>query len=466
MKRNIQNEKDVQASQTKRIRGDTSIRQKENTFDNGIASQKRWSKKDTQHMKDNQFGSESDHENGNNITTSTPTTSGTSFSSSSKRLPLSQRPSSQANQKITTEHNASQSITLSDSTNGSIGSRTSSSKTTLSKGSTKANSTSIKPIDNTDRNASHSNSQVRSSSASINKNPIINTQNFTTSSTFNDRATSQRSSSSSSFLDLNNSRSNDFPTHSLIEGSIEYRELKRMYAREQNLVEEWRKDYQVLKTQLNYLKSNTIPRPTAAVTEWLEELFHLMKDNKAFPGDGRNLKSIGEDLGLEPENLVTVAARTPQKSALKLFRLLYPTIGNRAACVSISKLPKEQLQNIYSEIFSHHIIIFSLSNLVYVRTLHPNLTFHMTDMKNAIGTSIRSARSELRRSERYQQQHINVIEYDERIDAASDDDNENEDGDNDDEEKENDDDDDNQEDDSDVDNMIVDDEIDEAEDDN
>jgi hypothetical protein len=39
---------------------------------------------------------------------------------------------------------------------------------------------------------------------------------------------------------------------------MEFRELKRLYMREQNLVEEWRKDYQVLKQQLNLLKSSTI----------------------------------------------------------------------------------------------------------------------------------------------------------------------------------------------------------------
>ena len=44
---------------------------------------------------------------------------------------------------------------------------------------------------------------------------------------------------------------------------------------------------------------------------------------------------------------------------------------------------------------------FALSDIAYVRTLHPNLTFHINDMKNAIGTSIRSAKSELRKVERY-----------------------------------------------------------------
>ena len=38
-----------------------------------------------------------------------------------------------------------------------------------------------------------------------------------------------------------------FPVHSLVKGSLEYREMKRMYLREQQQAEEWKKDYQVLK---------------------------------------------------------------------------------------------------------------------------------------------------------------------------------------------------------------------------
>jgi hypothetical protein len=73
--------------------------------------------------------------------------------------------------------------------------------------------------------------------------------------TSNNQSTSQRSSLSNAFI---NSTANNFPTHSLIEGSIEYRELKRLYMREQNQAEEWRKDYGVLKRQLVDLKATTI----------------------------------------------------------------------------------------------------------------------------------------------------------------------------------------------------------------
>jgi hypothetical protein len=70
-------------------------------------------------------------------------------------------------------------------------------------------------------------------------------------------------------------------------------------------------------------------------------------NNNVFQGDGRTLNGIGEDLCLNASNLVTIAARTPQKSALKLFRLLFSTVGDRAACGSISKIDNEILQNIY-----------------------------------------------------------------------------------------------------------------------
>jgi hypothetical protein len=87
----------------------------------------------------------------------------------------------------------------------------------------------------------------------------------------------------------------------------------------------------------------------------------------SYSGDGRSLEKIGEDLGLDSVSLVTVAARTPQKSALKLFRLLFPTIRDRACIGSIKNMPQEQLGNIYGEYFScihgHSVILFPLLSL-------------------------------------------------------------------------------------------------------
>ncbi len=85
------------------------------------------------------------------------------------------------------------------------------------------------------------------------------------------------------------------------------------------------------------------------MVEWLQELFDLMNNNGVFRGDGRTLDKIGKDLGLDAANLVTVAARTPQRSALKLFRLLFPTIGSRAECVSITNIPQKTLHDIYGK---------------------------------------------------------------------------------------------------------------------
>ena len=74
-----------------------------------------------------------------------------------------------------------------------------------------------------------------------------------------------------------------------------------------------------------------------------------MNNNGTFKGDQGTLTTLGAQLGLDQATLVTVAARTPQKSSLKLFRILYPTVGSRAACGSISNVPREQLENIYCE---------------------------------------------------------------------------------------------------------------------
>jgi hypothetical protein len=98
-----------------------------------------------------------------------------------------------------------------------------------------------------------------------------------------------------------------------------------------------------------------LARPAAEVLEWLQELFDLMSNNGAFKGDGRTLNKIGQDLHLDETSLIAVLARTPQKSALKLFRLLYPTVGGRAKCGSISNIPKQQLENIYGE-FNYHLL--------------------------------------------------------------------------------------------------------------
>ena len=44
----------------------------------------------------------------------------------------------------------------------------------------------------------------------------------------------------------------------LVEGSLEYRELKRLYLKEKGQTEEWRKDYQILKSQMSTLRATTI----------------------------------------------------------------------------------------------------------------------------------------------------------------------------------------------------------------
>ena len=58
--------------------------------------------------------------------------------------------------------------------------------------------------------------------------------------------------------DSNSSKSTNFSIDPLIEGSLEYRELKRLYSEERKAKEEWKKDYKVLKQQLTHLQSTTI----------------------------------------------------------------------------------------------------------------------------------------------------------------------------------------------------------------
>ncbi|CAF4637124.1 unnamed protein product, partial [Rotaria sp. Silwood2] len=149
-------------------------------------------------------------------------------------------------------------------------------------------------------------------------------------------------------------------------------------------------------------------RPTAEVFEWLQEMLDLMNNKASFQGDGRSLDKIIEDLKLDEVSFITVAARTPQKSALKLFRLLYPTVSSRANCGSISRVPRAQLDNIY----------------MCVRHIHKNLSFSKTEMRKAIGTSIRSAKCALRRAEHTRQQ-LYVLQNDENLDPDENDENKN-----------------------------------------
>ncbi|CAF4980346.1 unnamed protein product [Rotaria sp. Silwood1] len=225
----------------------------------------------------------------------------------------------------------------------------------------------------------------------------MNRQSFTQAPAQN---TLSKGNLSTSLVDSNASTTSKLSGSSMIESSLEYRELKRLYLHEKQQAEEWKKDYMVLKRQLQELRASTLPRPTAEVLEWLRELFDLLNSNGAFRGDGRSLSSIGDELGIDEMHRITVAARTSQKSALKIFRLLYPTISLRANCISIAKLPETQLQNIY----------------LYVRLLHPNLSFKMMDMRRAIGNSIRSARHEMRKLEYQRQEELNQLQNDENLD--------------------------------------------------
>ena len=92
-----------------------------------------------------------------------------------------------------------------------------------------------------------------------------------------------------------------------------------------------------------------LARPLAEAVEWLREMFDLMDNHGVYVGDGRTLEQICAALRLDPAALVAIAARTPQTSALKIFRLLYPTVASRAGCQSISRIPQEQLNDIYSK---------------------------------------------------------------------------------------------------------------------
>ncbi|CAF1055761.1 unnamed protein product [Rotaria sordida] len=360
--------------------------------ENSISSESEYSK---DKLAENDFTSVD-----NNYTTSEnpPLRSTISFSSSSSKItaaPMNHRHKvvSNINQQLEVENKASQSADR--AMNSCLSSRTSTMKK-LPLQQTQ-NSTNTGAIRDFDRIEQKTNTQVSSNSLSREKNRIMNRQSFTQAPAQN---TLSKGNPSTSLVDANATTMSKLSGSSIIESTLEYRELKRLYLHEKKQAEEWKKDYMILKRQLQELRSSTLPRPTAEVLEWLRELFDLLNSNAAFRGDGKSLSSVGEELGIDETARITVAARTPQKSALKIFRLLYPTISLRANCISILKLPEEQLQNIY----------------LYVRLLHPNLTFKMIDMRRAIGNSIRSATHEMRKLEYQRQEQLNQLQNDEDLD--------------------------------------------------
>ncbi|CAF0969744.1 unnamed protein product [Adineta steineri] len=392
----ISGNRDVNLPRAKRTRSTTPLQEeqdKENMIESYVElpATKKSNKNISRHLKDKSFDDECSISNDSMITTSTPLSSTITLSSSttSKSTAL---PKNKSRQVPSTTSQALQSQqrnvqSAGGSANNSITSQT----------SNRLNSSQIDTIYNANPSAASPSSQaVAPSSLSSNRRQFANTQNATQRSTSNE-------SFSSDAHDPYTSTKNKSAVDSLVEGSLEYREMKRLYLSEKRLAAEWKKDYQVLKRQLANLRASTMPRPTAEVVEWLRELFDIMTNNGLFKGDGRTLKRIAHDLGLDETATITIAARTPQRSSLKLFRLIYPTISSRANCISIGSVPQAQLNNIYREfiyILCHEQFFHFL---VFVRTLHNNLNFTMTDMRRAIATSIRSAKCDMRKLKHYQQ---------------------------------------------------------------
>ncbi|CAF2936837.1 unnamed protein product [Rotaria sp. Silwood2] len=181
-------------------------------------------------------------------------------------------------------------------------------------------------------------------------------------------------------------------TRALIEGSLEYRELKRLFNEEQRKNRELRKDYALLKKELDNLRSSSIPRPSAPVVGWLEEVLGSI-DEGQYQGDGRSKSEVADALNLDPISLLTVVGRTAQKTALKIFRRKYPTPRARANIGSIVEMDEEELQNIY----------------VYARWLHRKYHYSISDMRKAIATSIRNAVNYVRKLTYEQDVQLNAI---------------------------------------------------------
>ncbi|UJR18831.1 hypothetical protein I4U23_021959 [Adineta vaga] len=350
----VNKSRDVNTPRLKRTLSNRVVEEeKENMVDNNsqlAAKKKKVDKNASQHTKDKSFDDVNILINEPIVT---PLRSTISISSVSKRSSLSNNTNERSLVDIEPLCHSQQPIRLStvDSSANSTVSQASSSRNVLSTANTnnRLNSSSVGRNSQTTRLLTRTSTQpTTTSSSSRITNSIVDTQ----------RQTPRHMSQHSSSINMNRfgtpKRKNSI--NSLVESSVEFREMKRLYLNEKKLCHEWRKDFQILKRQLADLRASTIPRPSADIIDWLNELFQIVNNNGLFKGDGRSLKKIAADLGLDETAMVVVAARTPQ---------------------------------------------------LYVRTLHNNLSFTMTDMRRAIATSIRSARCEIRRYERHHDQQLN-----------------------------------------------------------
>ncbi|CAF3249836.1 unnamed protein product [Rotaria sp. Silwood2] len=167
--------------------------------------------------------------------------------------------------------------------------------------------------------------------------PNINIQKLNTPSNprakSNLSASSQASASNQSLSNINYTTNNS----AILETFSEYRNLKRDLQQASHQIENWKSDYNTLKRQMEKLKNNSFPRPTAEGRIFIEQLLESLKSGEGV-GDKRSLSQLAIDIGVPETVLLSSSSIDPQKSALHVFNYLFPTNEDKVSLLNVANV--------------------------------------------------------------------------------------------------------------------------------
>ncbi len=144
----------------------------------------------------------------------------------------------------------------------------------------------------------------------------------------------------------------------------EYANLKKEVEQEKQRCERWRDNYKKLKAEFDNYRANSfrecfypfliyfIARPSVDGLEFLLQLVESLTASNT-PPDSRAIDKLAESIGLTEEQLMECRHPNPQRAALAVFSILYPTYSQRAKLISIKIFAKKNpqlIKDIYSKL--------------------------------------------------------------------------------------------------------------------
>ncbi|CAF3911779.1 unnamed protein product [Rotaria sp. Silwood2] len=165
--------------------------------------------------------------------------------------------------------------------------------------------------------------------------------------------------------------------NAILDTFVEYRNLRRDLQRVEQKIENWKTDYEALKRQLEKLQKTSFPRQNAdgrAFSKHLLESLNSCEQDK----DNRTSAQIAKSIGMPETILLSCSAVDPQKTALHVFNQVFPDNDKKEALINIDNL------NVNYPILLKDILVWS-------RRCTPGCVYSMSELRDAIGNSIRCA---------------------------------------------------------------------------